>query len=172
MLAASNDMMTAQRWLDLWGTTMRQGLEGCKGAPTIIFDSRAIITDIDGSLRKLKAMLERAGVTGLSLPEPDEVQREVKAYIKSGPRSYALRKEVAARTGLGSRPLTDATLPVMTAEQVRLAFSKMHCVAICLIVHSVAACCIVISARRDFDEQQRWSDGHGLSSCRRPWQRR
>jgi hypothetical protein len=71
-------MMTPQRWLNLWEQTMRNGLEGCRGAPTIIFDSKGIITDVEGSLEFLKTHLEQAGVRGLTMPDQDEIDSAVR----------------------------------------------------------------------------------------------
>ena len=51
-------MMTPQRWLSLWETTMLYGLEGCRGVPTIFFSSGNIIPDIRGALKMLKGLLE------------------------------------------------------------------------------------------------------------------
>jgi hypothetical protein len=115
--AATSDMMTAQRWLDLWGTTIKQALLGCKGAPTIVFDSRMVISDVEGSLAKLKALLERAGVAGLAMPDADEVQREVKAFIRTGPRKYWISQQMRERTGLSEKPVVDVSKPVMSTEQ-------------------------------------------------------
>lgn len=112
-------MMTPQRWLDLWGTTVKQGLLGCKGAPTIIFDSRLVIADVEGSLAKLHALLERAGVTGLAQPDAQEVRAEIKAFIRTGPRKYVISKAMQAKERLSEQPTVDTTLPTMTAEQAR-----------------------------------------------------
>lgn len=117
--SGDSDMMTPQRWLNLWGSTIKQGLLGCKGAPTVVFDSRLIISDVEGSLRRLKASLERAGVRGLTMPSAAEVQNEVKSYIRTGPRQYRLNKQVQARLGLEEQPQVDTTIPVMSTEQVR-----------------------------------------------------
>jgi hypothetical protein len=112
-------MMSAQRWLDLWGTSVLQGMTGCKGAPTIIFDSKHIISDVEGSLSKLKHLLERAGVRGLTMPADDEVQREVKDFIRTGPRRYRVNALNQARLGITESAVGDVTPPVMTPVQVR-----------------------------------------------------
>jgi hypothetical protein len=111
-------MMTAQRWLNLWGDTVKLGLQGCKGAPTIIFDSRLVILNVDNALKKLKALLERAGVRGLKMPEPEEVQLQIKDHVRNTPRQYRLKKVVQTRLGLDEQPTVDNVPPQMTGEQV------------------------------------------------------
>ena len=61
-------MMTPQRWLGLWRHSMVYGLEGCRDAPTVLMDSRYILNDIDGALRRLKVRLERAGALAVKRP--------------------------------------------------------------------------------------------------------
>jgi hypothetical protein len=78
MGAGDTDMMTPQRWLKLWEETMRNGLEGCRGSPTFFFDSKNIITEVNESIATLKAWLEQAGVVGLTIPDPDEVDAQVR----------------------------------------------------------------------------------------------
>lgn len=70
-------MMTPQRWLHLWEETMRNGLEGCRGSPTFFFDSKRIIPEVNESIASLKQWLEHAGVSGLTTPDPDEVDSQV-----------------------------------------------------------------------------------------------
>lgn len=112
-------MMSPQRWLNLWGTTVQQGLEGCRGAPTVLFDSRQILTDVQGSLETLKKGLERAGVVGLTLPDADEVKAEVTDFIRTGPRQYSVNAMNQKKLGLSAHPEVDTTPPEMTPRQVR-----------------------------------------------------
>lgn len=114
-------MMTPQRWLNLWGDTMKQGLEGCRGAPTIVFRSTLVTTDTEAALATLKALLERAGVRGLHMPDVDEIQREIKDHIRSGPRAFRISAALEKKLGLeaGEKPVVDTTTPVLSAEQVR-----------------------------------------------------
>lgn len=119
MHADDSNMMTPQRWLNLWSTTMQQGLKGCRGAPTIIIDSRTIIGDVRGSLRNLLASLEHVGVRGLSMPDDDEIHTEIEAYIRTGPREYHVSQAAQEKYGLLAQPEVDTTPPVMSPEQVR-----------------------------------------------------
>jgi hypothetical protein len=75
--AGDTDMMTPQRWMHLWESTLRNGLEGCKGAPTFFFDSKRIISEVNESISYLKTWLEQAGVVGLTIPDPDEIDAQV-----------------------------------------------------------------------------------------------
>lgn len=56
---------------------MRNGLEGCKGSPTFFFDSKKIIPEVKESIATLKQWLEQAGVTGLTIPDDDEIDAQV-----------------------------------------------------------------------------------------------
>ena len=57
---------------------MRNGLEGCKGSPTFFFDSKRIIPDVKESIETLKQRLEQAGVTGLTIPDDDEIDAQAR----------------------------------------------------------------------------------------------
>eukprot|EP01025_Chloroclados_australasicus_P020827 TRINITY_DN21935_c0_g1_i1.p2 TRINITY_DN21935_c0_g1~~TRINITY_DN21935_c0_g1_i1.p2 ORF type:complete len:112 (-),score=5.37 TRINITY_DN21935_c0_g1_i1:726-1061(-) len=61
------DLMTSSRWLNMWQSSMEQGLKGCKGMPTIIFDSSLIKAGPETSLSRLLELLTLVGVKGLRM---------------------------------------------------------------------------------------------------------
>lgn len=115
--------MTAQRWLDTWEATLRAALDACADAPTFVFRSGGAIDDVDGTLHALHAALTRAGVRGLAIPAPDEVEAQVKAHIKvkRGAQSRTISPRTAANFGLvgGTAAVMDTSTPTMTPSQVR-----------------------------------------------------
>lgn len=113
------DMMTPQRWLSLWETTMLYGLEGCRGVPTVFFSSSNIIPDIRGALTTLKGLLEGVGVRGLKMPSDGEIEDRIQRYIFTGEREYKINKGAQARLNLPEIPITDTTPPTPSHAQVR-----------------------------------------------------
>lgn len=112
-------MMTPQRWLSLWETTMLYGLEGCRGVPTVFFSSSNIIPDIKGALATLKGLLEAAGVRGLKMPSDGEIKDRIQRYIFTGEREYKINAGAQARLNLPEIPVTDTTPPTPSHAQVR-----------------------------------------------------
>lgn len=122
------DMMTPQRWLSLWETTMLYGLEGCRGVPTVFFSSSNIIPDIRGALTTLKGLLEAAGVRGLKMPSDGEIEDRIQHYIFTGEREYKINKGAQARLNLPEIPITDTTPPTPSHAQVALETSILQMV--------------------------------------------
>lgn len=125
------DMMTPQRWLSLWETTMLYGLEGCRGVPTVFFSSSNIIPDIRGALTTLKGLLEAVGVRGLKMPSDGEIQDRIQRYIFTGEREYKINKGAQARLNLPEIPITDTTPPTPSHAQVRRSAMRRTCAVCC-----------------------------------------
>lgn len=109
-------LMSAQRWLDLWGATFEQGLEGCRGAPTVVFNSRNVISDPDAAIAELHRLLTGVGVRGLRIPDADEVRAQVKEHIRLGPRRYRARADL----GFTSATRVDHSMPRMSPKQLAM----------------------------------------------------
>lgn len=80
--------LTAEQWMRSWVNVFTNGFKGCIGAPTLIIDTEVMAGDLNDGIARLHFLLEAAGVKGLTIPSPNEVEEQIMRHIKPA-RTYA-----------------------------------------------------------------------------------